>query len=201
MITDIELIQAYLAGDVGAFNRLVWRWEKPIYHFIFRMIGDLESAKELSQQTFIRVFKNLKRLKEPQKFRTWIYQIAANLCRDEIRKRQRANAFSLEKIKEDNEKGAVLPQNLVSQPRQAPDVQWGQTEAREIIEQALNQIPEEQRIVIIMKEYQGLKFTEIAEILNQSVNTIKSRMYYGLNALRKIFEQWEIQKEAFEYDM
>lgn len=201
MITDIDLIENYLAGDLEAFNRLVWRWEKPIYHFIFRMIGEPEAAREISQQTFIRVFKNLKKLKEPEKFRTWIYQIAANLCRDEIRKRQRSNSLSLEKFKEDNENGATLPENLISQPRHAPDIQWGQTEAREIIEQALRKIPEEQRIVIIMKEYQGLKFTEIAEILNQSVNTIKSRMYYGLNALRKIFEQWEIQKEAFEYDM
>jgi len=201
MITDIDLIENYLAGDLGAFNRLVWRWEKPIYHFIFRMIGEPEAAREISQQTFIRVFKNIKKLKEPEKFRTWIYQIAANLCRDEIRKRQRSNSLSLEKFNEDTDNGATLPENLISQPRHAPDIQWGQTEAREIIEQALRKIPEEQRIVIIMKEYQGLKFSEIAEILNQSVNTIKSRMYYGLNALRKIFEQWEIQKEAFEYDM
>jgi RNA polymerase sigma-70 factor (ECF subfamily) len=200
-MTDVELIQNYLVGDLGAFNRLVWHWEKPIYHFIFRMLGDPDISRELSQQTFIRVFKNLQKLKEPEKFRTWIYQIAANLCRDEIRKRQRSNSFSLEKLNADNENGATLPQNLVSQPRHAPDIQWGQAEAREIIERALKKIPEEQRIVIIMKEYQGLKFTEIAEILNQSVNTIKSRMYYGLNALRKIFEQWEIQKEAFEYDM
>lgn len=198
---DVELIEKYLLGDIAAFNRLVWRWEKQIYNFSWRMCGDPEASKDICQKTFIRVYKSLKKLKDPLKFKTWLYQIAANLCRDEIRRRQKHITLSVENLQNAYEEGAMLPEKLISNPRNSPEFFLNQTNIREFIKKALDQIPEEQRIVIVMKEYQGLKFTEIAEILEQSVNTIKSRMYYGLSALRKVFEQWDIKKEALQYDL
>lgn len=201
-MTDTELIEKFLAGDITAFNRLVWQWQEPIYNFILRLHGDAEISKDICQKTFIRVYKNLRKLKDHHKFKSWLYQIAANLCRDELRRWKKYHLISVDQINAAYEAGeASLPEYLRTTPRHAPDFNSGQQQARTLIELALRKIPEEQRIVIIMKEYQDLKFTEIAEILDQSVSTVKSRLYYGLNALRKIFEQWEIKQEAFEYDL
>ena len=201
MNSDQELVLQYLNGDIQAFNRLVWRWEQPILAFVMRMIGDQDSAQEITQKAFIKAYKNLKTLKDPAKFKTWLYQIAANLCRDELRRRKNLRHTSIDQAHEATRDGARTPDYMISNKETSPEYRWSQTEAKTIIRDALEKIPEEQRVVIIMKEYQGLKFKEIAEIMGQSINTIKSRMYYGINALRKIFEQWEINEEAFDYEL
>ena len=118
-----------------------------------------------------------------------------------LRRRKNLRHTSIDQAHAATHEGARTPDYMISNRETSPEYQWSQTEAQTIIRHALEKIPEEQRVVIIMKEYQGLKFKEIAEIMGQSINTIKSRMYYGLNALRKIFEQWEINEEAFDYEL
>ena len=140
-------------------------------------------------------------MREAEKFSSWIYQIAANLCKDEMKKFSNRDFFSLELIQENNENGHALPNELIEKNYTQPDAELNHRQIGKIIQRALNQLPKEQRVVIIMKEYQGLKFKEIAEALDESINTIKSRMYYGLNSLRKIFEKWEITEEAKSYEM
>ena len=83
-MTDEQLIQKYLDGDIEAFNTLVWRWQKPIYNFTLRYFKDREHAKDATQRVFVKVFKNLKHLKDSRKFSSWIYQIALNLCKQAI---------------------------------------------------------------------------------------------------------------------
>ncbi len=201
-MTDTQIINLILNGDRSRFNSLIWRWEKPIYNFIFRYLGDKELARDVTQRTFIRVYKNLTRLRDPAKFSSWIYQIASNLCKDEIKKMSHRDVISLDLIQENNEnEGHRLPEQLCDSLRALPDEKLNQKQVSSIVQKALRQLPEEQRVVIIMKEYQGLKFKEIAESLNQPLNTIKSRMYYGLNGLRKIFEQWQITEEVLNYEM
>jgi len=181
---------------------MVWRWEKPIYNFILRYIGNKELARDVTQKVFIRVYRNLKKLRDPTKFSPWIYQIASNLCRDEIKKMNHGHFVSLDLIQENSENGGYqLPQELHDSQHLSPDDRLNQKQISNIVQKALQQLPEEQRIVIIMKEYQGLKFREIAEALQQPLNTIKSRMYYGLNGLRKIFEKWQITEEVLDYEL
>jgi RNA polymerase sigma-70 factor (ECF subfamily) len=172
----------------------VWRWEKPIYNFVYRFLGDAEISKDVSQKVFIRLYKNLGKLKDRSKFSSWIYQITANLCRDELKSIKRKRSLSIESM---NESHNDLAEDLNYQP----DEEVNQLQLRSLIQEALQSIPEEQRIVIIMKEYQGLKFVEIAEALDEPLNTVKSRMYYGLNALRKVFKSWNINQEALQYEM
>lgn len=201
-MTDTQLITYILDGDQSRFNSLVWRWEKPIYNFILRYLGNKELAREVSQKVFIRVYKNLNKLRDPGRFSSWIYQIASNLCKDEIKKMNHHDFISLDLIQENNEnEGFRLPDGLQESDYYRPDTKLNQKQVSNIVQKALQQLPEEQRIVIIMKEYQGLKFKEIAEALNQPLNTVKSRMYYGLNGLRKIFEQWQITEEVLGYEM
>ncbi|HEX9652908.1 MAG TPA: sigma-70 family RNA polymerase sigma factor [bacterium] len=200
-MTDSELIAKFLNGNIEAFNTLVWRWEKGLYNFVLRYIGDRETAKDVCQKSFIRAYQNLHRLRELERFSTWLYQIAVNVCRDELKAQRRRKMISLNNLEErgNGAEAGVLQHLDDAQPH--PESQANQRDLRELLAQALQEVPEEQRVVIIMKEYQGLKFTEIAEILETSVNTVKSRMYYGLTALRKVFKQWKIYEEMLKYEM
>ena len=198
---DGGLIIQYLNGDVRAFNQLVGNWELKIYNFIFKVLGKREDAKDVAQQTFIKVYKNLRKLKNPDKFSPWIYQIAMNLCRDQMRKDKRAPSTSIHgKIRTSSGEEMELADFLSDDSASAEDPLY-QGEVVEIIRRGLNMIPVEQRTVIIMKGYQGLKFREIAEILEEPLNTVKSRMYYGLTALRKALADLEIDKEVFQYEL
>ncbi|MCH8019230.1 sigma-70 family RNA polymerase sigma factor [candidate division KSB1 bacterium] len=200
-MTDSELIGKFLTGDVNAFNTLVWRWEKSVYNFILRYIGDREESQDICQKTFIRVYRKLNRLRDTEKFSTWLYQIAINICRDEIKSRSRRKTYSLDHLQENSNGAQAGVLNLTTDSKSEPEEQAHKRDVSDLIGRALQTLPEEQRVVIIMKEYQGLKFTEIADILETSVNTAKSRMYYGIAALRKIFMQWEISKESLRYEM
>ena len=200
-MTDAQLITRFHDGKVDAFNTLVWRWEKNLYNFILRYVGDREEAKDLCQKTFIRVYRNLPRLRDPQKFSAWLYQIAVNICRDELRKRRRRPMCSLESLQE-SEDGQPNPTLEMAAPSSThPDAVVQDLDLRDLLNRALQAIPEEQRVVIIMKEYKGLKFAEIAEVLQTPLNTVKSRMYYGLSALRKILDQWNIDEEMVRYEV
>lgn len=198
---DSQLILRFIDGDVQAFNLLVTRWQNRLYNFVFKVLGRREDAKDVTQKTFIKVYKNLRKLKNIEKFTPWIYQIAMNLCRDEMRKMKRSPTVSLnEKIRTSSGENMELQDFLSDGSSDIADELY-QGEVAEIIRKGLNMIPEEQRLVIIMKEYQGLKFREISEILQEPLNTVKSRMYYGLNALRKALAKLEIDKEVFQYEL
>lgn len=200
-MTDAQLIKNFLDGDVNAFNTLVWRWEKNLFNFTLRYVGDPEDAKDICQKTFIRVYRNLAKLREPDKFSTWMYQIAVNLCRDELKRKNRRGFFSLDILRETR---SGIEKELEREPSYGygePDKELQNIDLRDVLNQALQSIPEEQRVVVIMKEYQGLKFTEIADILEMSTNTVKSRMYYGLRAMRKVLKKWKINREILSYEM
>ena len=198
---DSRLILKFIDGDVHAFNVLVNRWQNRIFNFVFKVLGRREDAKDVTQKTFIKVYKNLRKLKDSEKFSAWIHQIAMNLCRDEMRKNKRSRTISIhQKIRTSSGEDMELQDFLSDGSNEMLD-DLHQGEVVEIIRRGLNMIPEEQRIVIIMKEYQGLKFREISDILQEPLNTIKSRMYYGLNALRKALAELEIDKEVFQYEM
>jgi len=199
-MNDEFLIQKYLAGDVGAFNTLVWRWEKPIFNFILRYIGDADLSKDVMQQTFIRSYRSLKKLKDHRKFSTWLFQIALNLCRDEL-KRNRHTMLPIDEARCESDSERQVKTVLTADPREHPGALTESNDLALLLKQALQQIPEEQRVVIIMKQYHGLKFTEIADILKEPLNTIKSRMYYGLTALRKVLEQWGLDREDLGYEV
>lgn len=187
---DARLVQDFMGGDAQAFNSLVQRWQTPIHRFAYRYFSNSDDAKEITQRTFVKAYQKIDTLSDAQKFSSWIYRIANNLCLDELKRAGRKRSAPLEALK-----------SAETQPMAAaPDVDLTKNEATVLLNKALIQIPTEQRVVIIMKEYENLTFVEIAEILDEPVNTVKSRMYYGLKALKKIFNQWNLTKEAFDYE-
>ena len=198
-MTDTQLITQFLNGNSRAFDTLVWRWQTPVYSFVMRYLGEAELAKEVSQKTFIRAHHKLHLLEQTDKFSTWLYQIAVNLCRDELKSRKRRRALPLDPAADGAGGSEVL--NLAASADDGPERMVQRGEMGEIINSALSLISPEQREVVIMKEYQGLKFREIALALDISENTAKSRMYYGLKSLRRIFNKWQIDKESISHDM
>jgi RNA polymerase sigma-70 factor (ECF subfamily) len=163
-------------------------------------VGNEETAKDICQTTFIRTFRQLKKLRDPDKFSPWIYRIALNLCRDEFKKKKNRHFLYLDDMSANNE-SSNSPMQFPDQDAKTPDELYNDQQMKDILKQALVALPEEQRVVIIMKQYQGLKFTEIAEILKQPVNTVKSRLYYGLRTLRKILVESKLNKEVLFNEM
>ena len=187
-----NLILKAAKGDKGAFSQLVNLWYKRIYNYALKYFCDHDMAMEISQKTFITVNSKLVTLRETSKFKPWIYRVASNLCHEEERRRKRTHP----KVAYDTESDEV--QN-VEGTEYNPDKTFQQNELAEILLNALSLINEEQREIVIMKEYEGLKFIEIAEILEISENTAKSRLYYGLSALRKILIKKNVTKDTVYY--
>ncbi len=180
---ESALVKEAKGGCLQAFTALAGRWQSRIERFAYGYLGDHDDAAEVAQKTLIRVYSGLGSLQETGKFSSWIYRIANNLCLDEMKRAGRRKSEPLDPIlSQDNA-------NL------SPDLIAEQKELGEFIHKALLTLPEEQRTVIILKEFEGLKFREIAEVLDQPENTVKSRMYYGLKALRKVLSNWNIPKE------
>ena len=190
-MSDADLIARCLSGEEGAFDLLAGRWHRRLYNFVLRYIGgDREEAQDLCQQTLLRAYQGLGRLREPERFSTWLYQIAVNACRDEFSRRQQRPTVSMEEVGEP-----------VDPAQGGAELGALRRDLRDWLERGLQAIPEEQRLVVVMKEYQQLKFTEIADILKVPVNTIKSRLYYGLNNLRKVLTGWQISQEAIDHEL
>jgi RNA polymerase sigma-70 factor (ECF subfamily) len=157
-------------------------------------------AMEVTQRTFISMCKNLQALQDPARFKSWLYKIVVNYCREEARKKKGSRSLSFDVVwnrdAEDSPKWESSGQRYDN-----PDRQLQQRELSDILHHALLELNDEQREIVIMKEYEGLKFREIAEVLNISENTVKSRMYYGLDGLRKILEKKNINKNTIGYEL
>jgi len=182
MLHADSLIINARAGSTRAFSKLVSLWYKRIYNFGFKYFGDHDMAMEIAQKSFITVHQSLKMLKDPGSFKPWLYRIAINHCHDEERKSRRNKVFSM--FKEDGRMDEMLETQMEA-PSNAPDSALHKNDLAHVVINSLSQLSEEQREVVIMKEYEGLKFKEIASILTISENTAKSRLYYALKTMKK----------------
>ena len=177
-----RLILKAQAGDDTAFNKLVSLWYKRIYNYAFKYAGSHDLAMDIAQNTFIAVHQKIVQLRDVKSFKPWLYRIAINCSHAEVRKQKRISGISLDSTV--NEGGEEIKFEIQDDLRYQPDAKLQRQELADIIMSCLQTLSEEQRLVVIMKEYEGLKFREIAEALEISENTAKSRLYYGLKHLR-----------------
>lgn len=180
-MTDNQLIQRTLHGEPDAFGVLVMRWERQIYGLALRVLSHEEDAKDICQETFLSAFRNLHKFRGEAQFSSWIYRIALNLCNTKLRRERSKPTFELDEEIEIPERWANP--NVIDSHTAA-----SREEVAGFVRRALKAIPPEMREVIVMKEYEGLKFEEIAEILKVPVSTVKTRLYTGLGQLRKRLE-------------
>jgi RNA polymerase sigma factor (sigma-70 family) len=200
MMHSDALIARAREGDKNAQGKLVQLWYKRIYNFAYKFFFDHDLAMEAAQKTFISMHRNIEGLQEVTRFRSWLYTIAVNYCREEVRKKKASRSVSLHDLRPGESEESYRWEASNSRGEN-PEKQLRQTELSDLLQQCLMELSVEQREVVIMKEYEGLKFREIAETLQISENTVKSRMYYGLDGLKKILESKNITKETIGYEL
>lgn len=186
-------------GDAIAQGKLMQAWYKRIYNFGYKFFFDHDLAMEVAQKTFIAMHRNIANLQEDSRFRPWLYTIATNCCREELRKRKSARSVSLHDLRPGEEEESQAWE-IAGNRTENPERSMRHTELSDILHRCLLQLSAEQREVVIMKEYEGLKFREIADALGISENTVKSRMYYGLEAMKRMLERLKITRETIGYE-
>lgn len=196
-MSDENLVSRFIDGDDDAFNTLVNRWHRPIYNFVLRYMSSPDDAQEVTQKTFIKVYQKLHTLEQPSRLSPWMYRIALNQCRDEMRRNARSIFTPLENGR-DNDSRTLT--DVYQAKAGDPERDLTEKERNYLLHYALSILPDDQRSVVVMKELQGLKFSEVAEALNIPVNTAKTRMYSGLRSLHKIFSELNLDKEMMDYD-
>jgi RNA polymerase sigma-70 factor, ECF subfamily len=184
-LADRDLVQRVVRGDGAAFNVLVARWEKKLFNFAYRLTGDRDDAFDVCQDPFIRAYESISQLKDPSRFANWLFKIARNNCISLHRSEEKLPKLG---SAGDNEDDLNLEEILSAsyQVRIDGSHQFEQSELRLIVERALGHLPFEQRETVVLKVYEGLKFSEIAEIAECPISTVKSRLYLGLTQLKKI---------------
>ena len=185
MMSDEELVARSRGGDLDSFNQLVLRWERPIYALAYRVIGREEDARDVAQETFLRAFRALGGFKGQSKFSSWLYRITLNLCRDWIRRERRTP------IAQTPEGVDLVELAGEATPSESVEDLVSRKQLSEAVAKAMSLLPDEQRTAIILKEYHGLTFQEIADLLDCPLSTVKTRLYQGLTVLRRHLHQAE----------
>jgi RNA polymerase sigma-70 factor (ECF subfamily) len=177
--TDEELVARSVRGDADSFNQLILRWERPIYALAYRTIGREEDARDVCQETFLRAFRALPAFRGQAKFSSWLYRITLNLCRDWLRRERRAPLVQAPE-------GADLVElAAAAEAGESIEDLVARHDVSRAVEAAMARLPEEQRSAIILKEYHGLTFQEIADLSGCPLSTVKTRLYQGLTVLRR----------------
>ena len=183
-LEDPRVVQAFLDGDAQAFTELVVRYQARLLNFVYRTIGDRERAEDLVQEVFVRVYRHLHRFDQTKKFSTWIYTIASNLAKNELRNRSRNPLvlFQTIKAKFEDEDRPLEFEDLHTRP----DDLFRKRHLREMVEQSVSKLPSHHREVFVLRELEGKSYEEIAEITGVNLGTVKSRLNRARTAFADI---------------
>ncbi len=173
-LDDSAVVQAFLDGDARAFTDLVVRYQARLLNFVYRTIGDRERAEDLVQEAFVRVHRHLHRFDQSKKFSTWIYTIASNLAKNELRNRSRNPLVLFQAFRKQWEADHRPLQFEDTSAR--PDDLFRKRHLRELVDWAVKKLPEHHRVVFVLRELEGKSYEEIAEITGCNLGTVKSRL-------------------------
>lgn len=188
--TDEELVELAQRGDEDSFNQLVIRWERPIYALAYRTLGREDDARDVCQEAFLRAYRALRGFKGQAKFSSWLYRITLNLCRDWMRKQRRTPVSQVPEGIELSDLAGEAPDAVSVEDLVA------RREMSAAVSKVMAMLPEEQRTAIILKEYHGLTFQEIADMLGCPLSTVKTRLYQGLTVLRRNLQRQHLHAVA-----
>ncbi len=193
--SDEQLMLAYKSGDARAFATLVQRHRQPVFNFILRYVGQRQRAEDVLQEAWLKVVRSSSEWQPRAKFTTWLYTIARNLCVDSARKESFRRTESLDAPTGPDDDGRELGELVADEGGASPDRAAHNVRLRPMLERALAALPAEQREVFLLREYQGLGFKEIAEVTGVNENTVKSRMRYALEGLRRRLDELGVDGE------
>lgn len=179
--TDIELISASIAGGEDGFEELVRRYQRPIVGYVYRMLGNHESALDVTQEVFIKVFNSLDRYSSEYKFSTWLYRIAHNAAIDHMRR----NSINTQSLETENADGTYQLQ--IESPGPTPEQDRERSEWRTQIDAIVKCLPTPYRDLIVLRHSQDLSYDEIAEVTGLPLGTVKNRLFRAREMMRDIF--------------
>ncbi len=191
-----RLVHESQNGDLEAFNQLVLMHQQRIYNTCIRMLGDAESGADAAQDTFISAFRKIHTFRGGS-FRSWLTRIAMNTCYDVLRVRKRRPSLSLDAATSPTEESG--PSFDPADPGESPDDFVLRRELGDTIQQALNELPEDQRLIVILSDIQGMSYQEIVEITGNNLGTVKSRLSRGRTRLRDILKQRELLPARYRH--
>jgi RNA polymerase sigma-70 factor (ECF subfamily) len=185
-LDDSAVVTAFLGGEERAFQELVSRYQTRLLNFVYRTIGDREKAEDLVQEVFIRVYRHIGRFDRSKKFSTWIYTIASNLAKNELRNRSRNPLVLFQTIKKNwqDEDRPLQFEDTTARP----DDLYRKRHLRELVEEAVGKLPEHHREVFVLRELEGKSYEEIAEITSCNLGTVKSRLNRARSSFAEIIE-------------
>jgi len=179
---ELSLVGRCRAGDATAFDTLVARYASVIYNLAQRMMGNPDDAEDAAQLTFVRAYTSIHKFRGGSSFGTWLYRIAVNICLDELKKRRRAGSVFSE---------LPEPSSQLPAPPSADDPENAilRKERQELIESAINSLPEQQRVVLLLSDVQGLSYEEMVKVTGTTLGTVKSRLNRARIALKERLER------------
>lgn len=179
---DVILMLKFKEGDKFAFEELLDKYQKPVINFIYRMIRDRDEADDLAQEVFVRVYNSAKRYEPKAKFSTWIYRITKNLCLNELRRRKR-KFISLDETISTEE--GELKREIASPDVTSPYEDTSKHELQKVVKEAIESLPANQRIAVILRRYEQLSYEDIAKALECSVSAVKSLLSRAKESLKE----------------
>ncbi len=191
-----RLVEVAQRGDVASFNELVRLFEGRVYTLCYRMLGDADSAADAAQDAFLAAFRNLRSFRGGS-FRSWMLRIATNTCYDVLRVRKRRPSVSLDIDADDESASSPLQ---IADTAESPDDFAQRRELAAAIQDGLTALPDEQRIVLILSDIQGLAYEEIAQITNSNLGTVKSRLSRGRARLREVLKAGELLPTRYRHE-
>jgi RNA polymerase sigma factor (sigma-70 family) len=191
-----RLVEVAQRGDVASFNELVRLFEGRVYNLCYRMLGDPDSSADAAQDAFLAAFRNLRSFRGGS-FRSWMLRIATNTCYDMLRVRKRRPSVSLDIDAEDESASSPLQ---IADSAESPDDFALRRELAAAIQDGLAALPDEQRIVLILSDIQGLAYEEIAQITNSNLGTVKSRLSRGRARLREVLKAGELLPTRYRHE-
>jgi len=188
LMDDAGVVTAFLGGEERAFEELVDRYQARLLNFVYRTVGDRERAEDLVQEVFIRVYRHLHRFDRSKKFSTWVYTIASNLAKNELRNRSRNPLVLFQTVKKNwqDEDRPLQFEDMTTRP----DDMFRKRRLRELVEQSVARLPEHHRHVFVLRELEGKSYEEIAEITGCNLGTVKSRLNRARTSFAEIVEPW-----------
>ena len=183
---EAKIIRAVVDGNTNAFEDLVLEYQKQVYHITLKMTGNEEDAFDLSQETFLKAYRSLSGFRGESSFGSWIYRLASNLCIDFLRKNTRQGGGQLISLDEEEEE---------RRPRELPDLRYEpqsaleKKEMRQKVQEGLQRLPHEQRLILVMRDVEGFSYQEISDALKIELGTVKSRIYRARAHLARLLTE------------
>ncbi|KJF27839.1 RNA polymerase subunit sigma-24 [Clostridium aceticum] len=178
------LIEKARRGDIESFELLIEAYQKKAFNIAYRILGNLEDANDVTQEALVKVYRSIHNFKGNSSFSTWLYSIVNNVCIDFIRKNKKAKLLYIDGQQEQGAYTKELPDEM-----NTPECLFEKNEVKRMVHDAINQLNYEQRTIIVLRDIQGFSYQQIAEMLEISVGTVKSRINRGRNHLKLLISE------------